>query len=138
MAFADGAVLSAPNASTLSAPPVDVLPFAKGGIVNGGATNYSSVVNRFATGAIVSSNNSSISRFAYGGVLRADQAQEQGMQFTPRGLNDATTITDIASNNAAITVVQNIQTPDVAGFRRSRAAIFNDVQSALGNSVAKN
>jgi hypothetical protein len=162
MAFAAGAVLRTSNVDSLAAfskggvavgaassndraassRAMEVLPFAAGGVLAGSGVqmiatvNHQAAASRFADGAVVArSAQASPVRFAYGGIVtRADSGM--GSDFIPSGL-DATTQPTPSQDNTAITVVQNIQTPDVAGFRRARAAIFNDVQSALGSSGAK-
>ena len=130
-----------------------VMQFADGGVFTSTASNVATVNAGAITRQSASSQSSlesiinridalPIRAYAYGGVARSPQVAVFGEGSRPEAfvpLPDGRSIPVTMDAQAqGITVVQNITTPDANSFRRSRAALFNDVQSGLSAAASKN
>jgi hypothetical protein len=105
--------LAVQPANDISAPAPSA--YAAGGIFDGSRERYT---YKFADGAVFSQSGS------YGGSLMPQDAKNMNARTQAQG-------------GPGITVVQNITTPDVAGFRRAKAAIAADIRSGLGTIQSK-
>lgn len=130
-----------------------VMKFADGGVftstasnvatVNAGAITRQSASSQSSLESIINRTDAlPIRAYAYGGVARSPQVAVFGEGSRPEAfvpLPDGRSIPVTMDAQAqGITVVQNITTPDANSFRRSRAALFNDVQSGLSAAASKN
>lgn len=130
--------------------------FALGGVTQGAPDKY---IMKFADGGVFTSLSNSVAigmtalsaradavpirAYMYGGVARSPQVAVFGEgarpeAFVPLPDGRSIPVTMDAQMQQGITVVQNITTPDANSFRRSRAALFNDVQSGLSAAASKN
>lgn len=130
-----------------------VMKFADGGVFTSTASNVATVNAEAIIRQSASSQSSlesiinrtdalPVRAYAYGGVARSPQVAVFGEGSRPEAfvpLPDGRSIPVTMDAQAqGITVIQNITTPDANSFRRSRAALFNDVQSGLSAAASKN
>lgn len=114
--------------------------FAFGGVFAGGVESTSFA---FADGAVFTTTQAMpLQMYEYGGVANRPQVAVFGEGSRPEAfvpLPDGRTIPVTVEGGASqgVTVIQNISTPDANSFRRSRSALFNDVQAGLSTAVAK-
>ena len=99
-----------------------LMPFEKGGVFGAGR------VSAFAKGGIVSAPTTFAMRGGRG--LMGEAGPEAVMPLT-RGLDGRLGVQAQGAAARPVTVVMNIQTPDVAGFQRSQSQIAAQAQRLL-------
>lgn len=98
------------------------MPFEKGGAFSSGR------VTAFAKGGVVSSPTQFAMR---GGAGLMGEAGPEAIMPLARGADGRLGVAAQGGGGRAVTVVMNIQTPDVAGFQRSQSQIAASAQRLL-------
>ena len=102
----------------------------------------SHVSQAFAAGGIVNQGNVlPIHAYAYGGVANKPQvavfgegSMNEAFVPLPDGKSIPVTLEDSGKGGGDIYITQNISTPDVAGFARTKNQMANELRSALGSA----
>jgi len=99
-----------------------LMPFAAGGVMTSGR------VTAFAKGGVVSAPTAFAMR---GGAGLMGEAGPEAIMPLARGSDGRLGVAAKGAGARPVTVVMNIQTPDVAGFQRSQAQIAASAQRML-------
>jgi phage-related minor tail protein len=104
----------------------NLLPFEKGGVFSNGN------VTPFAKGGVVSSPTSFAMR---NGTGLMGEAGPEAIMPLARGADGSL---GVRGGGSTVTVNMNIQTPDVAGFKRSSSQIASGIQRAIARGQRNN